>query len=176
MVVQQSRQTFKMGCDGDFPDCFPLWVLYSDPLICVLKNQTLKDETLQKGGRLRPSPFQPTKHSFAIQPLLPFQMQMDEVQQLFTENHLRHFPLRKKSFISFPGPGSRDKPEIKKHGVLLISATTGSRKQKTPFSLHFISDDLSPPHSSQHKERAFLLPGSLRNHRRTFTLSLHELM
>ena len=98
------------------------------------------------------------------------------LQQLFTENHLRHFPLRKKSFISFPGPGSRDKPEIKKHGVLLISATTGSRKQKTPFSLHFISDNLSPPHSSQHKERAFLLPGSLRNHRRTFTLSLHELM
>ena len=103
MVVQQSQQTFKMGCDGDLLDCFPLGVLYSDPLICVLKNQTLplKDETEQKGGRRRPSPFQPTKYSFAIQPLLPFQMQMDEVQQLFTENHLRHFPLRKNPLFHF---------------------------------------------------------------------------
>ena len=130
----------------------------------------------QKGGRRRPSPFQPTKHSFAIQPLLPFQMQNEWSTTAIYREPSQAFSFEKKSFISFPGPGSRDKPEIKKQGVLLISATAGSSKEKTLFFLHFISEDLSPPHSSWQKERAFLLPGSLRNHRRTFTLSLHELV
>lgn len=109
----------------------------------------------------------------------PFKYKMNQVRQLFSKNHLRHFPLRMNPSF-YHVSWSRNETEIKNRGALL-SATIDCGEQKKPFyswtlGAVLISENPSLPTrpplpSSQNKKRNFLLWGLVRNHRRTLALS-----
>ena len=164
MVELQSQDTVMMRCDGDSLDS----LASSMPQLVYLGPQKIKPfpwmmRYKQRYGRWRPSPFQPTVHSFAIQPLLPFQMQNGWSTIAIYREQSKAFSFEKKSFLSFPVSGSRNEPGIKKHGVLL-RATTGSGNQKTPFFLW--TQTLWALYRWGPLTTPQLLPCLLRNHRK----------
>lgn len=94
MVSWSSKGLSRWGVMVICWDDFPFSTLYPDPVSVTLKIKPLPWMTKyqQRGGWWRPASFQLALHSVASQPLLPFPIWNEEVQQFFSKLHWRHFP------------------------------------------------------------------------------------